>query len=50
MKLEVWRHRYRKEIRDGFGWRRVEFRMSSEGQAIAGGHFIEWRSPSLGLR
>jgi len=42
MKLEVWRPRYHRDRKDGFGFRTVQFRVSAEGGGLACGHFIEW--------
>jgi hypothetical protein len=49
LKLDVWRHRFYRDRKDGFGWREVEFRISAEDRALAGGHFREWAGPPAGF-
>jgi hypothetical protein len=49
IKLAVWRHRYCRDRKDGFGWREVEFSISAEGLALAGGRFREWSGPPVGF-
>jgi len=42
MEVAVWRHRFYRDRKDGFGFRTVQFKICAEGHALAGGHFIEW--------
>jgi hypothetical protein len=47
LRLDVWRNRYWKDRKDGFGYRSIHFQIATSDDALASGHFVEWTAPAI---
>jgi hypothetical protein len=47
LRLDVWRQRYWKERKDGFGYRSIHFQIAANNNSLSAGHFVEWTGPAI---